>query len=83
MDLFTGNGVHWRGIPDYIFVLYRFTHSLAGIAVGYTLIVAWRRKLWLPALAWPVHVLMDVPTHGTGIFLTLILWPFSNWSFAG
>ena len=83
LDAFSGNGMRWHGIPDFIFVLYDFTHSLAGIALGYGLLVAWRRALWLPALAWPLHVLVDVPTHGDGRFLTPILWPFSDWSFAG
>ena len=83
MDLFGGNGVRWHGIPDFIFVLYDATHSLLGIAVGYGLLVAWKRALWLPALAWPIHVLTDVPTHGQGVFLTPILWPFSDWTFAG
>ena len=83
MDFFTGSGVKWHGIPDFVFVLYDITHSLAGIAVCYGLLVAWRRALWLPALAWPVHVLSDVPTHGSGPFLTPLLWPFSDRGFAG
>ena len=83
MDIFAGNGVRWHAIPDFIFTLYHLTHSLVGIAAGYGLIVWWRRALWLPALAWPLHVLTDIPTHGTGVFLTPILWPFSDWSFAG
>ena len=83
MDLFAGDGVTWHGIPAFVFVLYDLTHSAAGIAVCYGLLVAWKRALWLPALAWPVHVLSDVPTHGSGVFLTPILWPFSDWSFAG
>ena len=33
MDLFAGNGMRWHGIPDFIFVLYDITHSLAGMAV--------------------------------------------------
>ena len=48
MDFFGGNGVRWHGIPDFIFVLYDATHSLLGIAVGYGLLVAWKRALWLP-----------------------------------
>lgn len=83
LDLFSGNGLRWHGIPGFIFLLYNLTHSLAGVALAYGLIVALKRALWLPALAWPLHVLMDVPTHGTGIFLTPILWPFSDWTFAG
>lgn len=83
MDLFAGHGVRWHGIPDFIFVLYRITHSLAGLALCYGLLVGCKRALWLPALAWPVHVLMDVPTHGDGRFITPLLWPFSDWGFSG
>jgi hypothetical protein len=83
LDLLAGHGVRWHAIPGYIFVLYDLTHSLAGMALGYALIVGWKRALWLPALAWPIHVLLDVPTHGSGPFMTPILWPFSDWAFAG
>ena len=83
LALFAGNGAPWQGIPDFIFVLYDLTHSLAGIAAGLALLVLWKRALWLPALAWPVHVLTDVPTHGSGPFMTPILWPFSEGAFAG
>lgn len=81
--LFTGSGIRWHGIPDFVFGLYNLTHSLAGMAVGIGLLAWWRRRLFLPALAWPLHVFLDVPTHGRGVFLTPIFWPFSDWGFAG
>lgn len=83
LGLFNGNGVQWHGIPDFVFVLYNITHSALGIAVCIGWLVAWRRDLFLPAMAWPLHVLTDVPTHGSGSFLTPILWPFSDWTFVG
>jgi hypothetical protein len=83
VDFFAGNGVSWHGIPDFIFVLYNITHSLAGMAVCIGLLVWWKRSLLLPALAWPVHVLMDVFTHGDGRFMTPIFWPFTDWGFSG
>jgi hypothetical protein len=83
MDLFAGNGMQWHGIPDFIFVLYDITHSLAGMAVCIGLLVWWKRSLGLPILAWPLHVLTDVPTHGGGRFMTPILWPFSEAGWAG
>jgi hypothetical protein len=83
MALVAGAGVKWRDIPDFVFALYDVTHSLAGMAVCIGLLVAWKRALWLPALAWPLHVLTDVPTHGSGYFMTPILWPFSDWAFSG
>ena len=83
MDLVAGDGMKWGDIPDFVFALYDVTHSLAGMAACIGLLVAWKRALWLPALAWPLHVLTDVPTHGSGPFMTPILWPFSDWAFAG
>lgn len=82
-DWFTGNGVRWHGIPDYVFTLYRITHSLAGMAVCIGLLALWKRQLLLPLMAWPFHVLTDVPTHGDGRFMTPLLWPFSEWGFSG
>ena len=83
MDAVAGNGVRWHGISGFVFFLYDVTHSLLGIAVCYGLLLAWKRALWLPALAWPLHVLTDVPTPGAGRFITPIFWPFSDWGFAG
>ncbi len=77
-NLIAGNGMDWHRIPPYIFMLYNLTHSLAGMAAGYALLAWWRPALRLPALAWPVHVLVDAPTHGTGRFMTPIFWPFSE-----
>jgi hypothetical protein len=71
------------GIPDWIFFLYSVTHSLLGMGVILGVLILLYRPLWLPALAWPLHVGMDVFTHGDGVFLTPILWPFSECHFVG
>ena len=78
-----GNGLTFEGIPQWIFWLYDFFHSLAGISIGIGLLTWWKRGLLLPALAWPLHVLADVPTHGDGVFATPLLWPFSRLGFSG
>jgi len=83
LDLIAGNGIRWSGIPGFVFVLYNFTHSIVGIVISLSLLAWIKRPLLLPALAWPIHVLMDVPTHGSGPFMTPLLWPFSEWQFAG
>ena len=83
MDMILGNGVRWKEIPDFVFTLYNVTHSLFGMAVCIGLLAWWKRALFVPALAWPLHVLMDVPTHGHGIFMTPLFWPFSERGFAG
>jgi hypothetical protein len=83
LDWIAGNGIRWHGIPDFIFVLYNITHSLAGIAVCVALLVWWKPAWRLPVLAWPLHVLMDAPTHGDGRFMTPLFWPFTDWGVAG
>ena len=37
----------------------------------------------VPALAWPLHILMDSFSHGDGRWQTLMLYPFSDWHFHG
>ena len=71
------------GIPEWVFFLYSVTHSLLGMGVILGVLIWLYRPLWLPALAWPLHVGMDLFTHGEGVFLTPIAWPFSDWNFVG
>ncbi|HPV46673.1 MAG TPA: hypothetical protein PLD40_03685 [Kiritimatiellia bacterium] len=82
-DLLMGRSLTWQGIPPWVFFLYNTTHSLLGMALILGLL-AWRfPALRLPLLAWPLHVLMDVPTHGESVWGTPLLWPFSSWTFSG
>lgn len=73
----------WHSIPPYIFTLYRMTHSLV-IALACVLLVrAIFRPLWIPMLAWPLHILTDVFTHGPGRFQTPIFFPIATFKFQG
>ncbi|MBM4149480.1 MAG: hypothetical protein FJ224_10610 [Lentisphaerae bacterium] len=73
----------FHGIPPYVFVLYSCTHSLvvAGLLVAMLRVAA--RPLALPALAWPIHIVMDSFTHGTGRWQTPLFYPLSDWHFDG
>lgn len=70
-------------IPPQVFVLYHSTHSLlmAGVLVLLLRLVA--RPLAIPALAWPLHLLMDSVSHGDGRWQTLLFYPLSDWHFDG
>lgn len=65
-------------IPAYVFNAYNSTHSLVvallACALGYALL---KRKA-LPILAWPLHILLDIPTHSLAFFPTPYAWPFAT-----
>ncbi len=63
-------------IPGYVHSLYHVTHSLVVFSVVFALVYLICRKAFLPMLAWPLHILFDIPTHSTRFFPTPFLWPF-------
>lgn len=70
-------------IPAYVHVLYDATHSLVVFAAALGLVWLVRRKIWWPMFAWPLHILVDIPTHSTQFFATPFLWPLSEVRFDG
>ena len=72
-------------------IIYNFSHSvviflaIAMIIVllkyGYT--KSTKNLLPLSLLGWPLHILMDIPTHSYRFFPTPFLWPLSSWKFNG
>ncbi len=70
-------------IPSYVFFNYQCTHSLL-IAGLVTALVWWKLKpLRLPILAWPLHILCDIPMHSREYFPTPVFYPLSNYTFDG
>ncbi|MFH0879328.1 MAG: hypothetical protein V2A34_06410, partial [Lentisphaerota bacterium] len=62
---------------------YRYMHSLlAALAASGLLRLVWK-PLFVPSLAWALHVIMDALTHGTGKFQTTVFYPLSTWSVDG
>ncbi|MDZ7374082.1 MAG: hypothetical protein ONB23_08950 [candidate division KSB1 bacterium] len=69
------------GLPDfplYVFRLYDVSHSLVVAAVVIGLVYLLRKRIPLFLVAWPLHILFDIPTHSRAFFPTPFLWPFSN-----
>lgn len=66
-----------ESIPDYIFTGYNITHSLVVFAVVFGILWLIRRKPCYELLAWPLHILLDIPTHSSEFFPTPFLWPFA------
>jgi len=65
-------------IPQYVYHLYGFTHSLFIFAVIFGLVWLIRKKPFIPLFAWLTHILIDIPTHSLDFFPTPIFWPFLN-----
>jgi hypothetical protein len=76
-------GHFFRDIGDDAILRYRYMHSLiVALAASSILRLMWK-PLFVPSLAWVLHVVMDALTHGTGKFQTTVFYPLSIWSFDG
>lgn len=71
--------------------LYNWSHSIFVILAVFLLVWWWksgrrglrRDRFPLIMLGWPLHVLMDVPTHSLEFYPTPLFWPLSDWKFDG
>ena len=68
-SLFTGFGA-----------LYPFTHSLVIFVIVFLFVRLVARRWMLSMLAWPLHILMDIPLHTPDTFPTPFLFPLSDWT---
>jgi len=81
LHAFSGGGNFFHAVEDPTLIAYRYMHSLL-VALAAAGIVRWIWKpLFVPSLAWPLHVLMDSVTHGAGKFQTTLFYPLSSWGF--
>ncbi len=71
------------GIPNFITSSYNFTHSLIIAIVAIILITLIMRKFYTFLLGWPLHILIDIPTHETTFFPTPFLYPISDLRISG
>lgn len=70
-------------IPDWVWTLYGISHSI--IIAGLVLLLLYfciGRIPWY-VFAWPIAILMDIPTHTREFLPTPFLWPVSEWHFPG
>ena len=70
-------------IPDWVFTLYGISHSLILAALVILAIFLIRKKVPIYIYAWPIAILMDIPTHSREFLPTPFLWPLSDWQFPG
>jgi len=81
--LLRGDSPSFFGLPPRVFILYHCSHSLVTAAVILAVLWVFARPLVVPALSWPLHILMDSVSHGEGRWQTLMLYPFSDWHLHG
>jgi hypothetical protein len=71
--------------------LYDYSHSLVVFAAVALIVWAIQRRRgktsfeavpWI-LIGWPLHILMDVPTHSYRFYPTPVFWPLSGWKFDG
>lgn len=73
-----------RMIPEYVYFLYSITHSLVIYGLFFALLWWLRKKNFAKlTLGWPLHILVDIPTHSNAFFPTPFLWPLSSFSVNG
>ena len=83
------NGFNWKKKPDlsliptWVFTLYGITHSIFVIGAVFFIVFLIYGFLPLFLLAWPIHVLIDIPIHRKDFLPTPFLWPISNYKFPG
>ncbi len=70
-------------IPQFVHVLYNFTHSFVVFAVIFAIVWLIGKKLYFLMLGWPLHILVDIPTHSDRFFPTPFLWPISDYRVDG
>ncbi len=63
--------------------LYNITHSAVIFVIVFgALFLILKRPIWEMA-SWPLHILIDIPTHSYQFYPTPFLWPLSSWKFDG
>jgi len=80
---FTSGPPDPSAIPSYVSSFYNITHSLVIFSLVFLVVWLIQRKPVLELLAWPLHVLVDIPTHSAEFFPTPFLWPISEFHVNG
>ena len=70
-------------IPSYVYAIYNYSHSLIIFSFIFGLVWLWYKKPVLEMLAWPLHIIMDIPTHSGAFFPTPFLYPLSSFYVEG
>ncbi len=78
-----GIPVHGRPGLGLAWQLYQISHSLFVFSAVFGIVWLIRRRPVLEMLGWPLHILIDIPSHTLRFFPTPFLWPVSSYHFDG
>jgi hypothetical protein len=88
--MFAANGASGHGLRDFFHGLdgptligYRLAHSLLTALLVSAVLRLARRPLFIPSLAWTLHLLMDALSHGLGKYQTTLFYPLTDWALDG
>jgi hypothetical protein len=63
--------------------LYHISHSLIVCAAVLALVWVLARRPVFAMLGWPLHILIDIPSHSEQFYPTPFLWPVSSFHVSG
>jgi len=69
--------------PQLAYTLYDIPHSFIVCGLVFLAIYVWKKKGYLFMLGWPIHIVMDIPTHTKEFFPTRFLYPVSDLAIDG
>mgnify|MGYP000682885974 CR=1 FL=1 len=70
-------------IPSWVFISYNLTHSLPVALSAIAVVAWWRPSIAFAMLAWPFHIVLDIPFHSSEFFPTQLFWPFTDYFIDG
>lgn len=70
-------------IPKWVMILYGISHSLFTVLIFFLVVYFIFRKIPIYMFAWPIAIIMDIPTHTKDFLPTPFLWPVSDYAFPG
>lgn len=70
-------------LPLWLYTTYNTTHSLIVSGSVVVMVACWRKDIAFAMLAWPFHIVLDIPFHTADFFPTEMLWPFSDFVIDG
>jgi len=69
--------------PPWVLTIYNTTHSLVVAGIIFYLLLFLRKDIAVLFLAWPLHIVVDIPTHSADHFPTKFLFPLSHLHYDG